>query len=403
MLVRIWCAIAWLSWIASTPAWADEAKPTPTPAQLERAKKAFADAKKLHDSGKLAEAVEKLKASYELSNNPLLLYNIGITMQELGSDDLAVIYYRKFLAEAPADAAQRAEVTDRIAAITRKLAPEPPPPPPPPPAAVTPPSEDNAAALGHHPIDAAPPDKPLDVTALVAPEAGLTVTLFVRAAGEAAFTATPMIRRQRELVGRIPAARMTGTSVQYYVEARDAAGTVTARSGKPSSPNVITLDVTASTQFYPDISDPPVARSGDREDPLQHPAAAPRRDAGSRMPGFAKWSATATAGLGLGLGVTMYFLARDHASALEDDATACGTPPCQTFDAFDRNLQRTGQREQTIANVALIGGAAAAVVAGYFWYRALTDPPDADTLAHAWRLAPALGDGYTGAAASVGF
>ena len=258
-----------------------------------------------------------------------------------------------------------------------------------------------AAILGHHPIEAAPPDKPLDVTALVAPEAGLTITLFVRTAGEAAFTATPMIRRQRELVGRIPAARMSGTSVQYYLEARDASGTVTARSGKPSSPNVIALDVTASTQFYPDISDPPVPRSGDREDPLHReaPVAAP----GSRALSYAKWSATAVTGVGLGLGITMYFLARDHAAALEEDATGCGRPPCQVFDAFDRNLQRTGQREQTIANVALIGSAAAAVVAGYFWYRALTDRPDAGRLARSWRVAPALGDGYTGAAASVGF
>lgn len=399
MLVRICCAIAWLSWLAAAPASADPAKPTP--AQLERAKKAFADAKKLHDAGKLTEAVEKLKTSYELSRNPLLLYNIGLTMQELGSDDLAVIYYRKFLAEAPADATQRAEVTDRIAAITRKLTPEPTPAPvDPPPPAVAPPPED-AATLGHHPIEAAPPDKPLDVTALVAPEAGLTLTLFVRAAGEPSFTATPMIRRQRELVGRIPAARMTGTSVQYYVEARDASGTVTARSGKPSSPNVIALDVTASTQFYPDISDPPVPRSGDREDPLHHetPPAAP----GSRTLSYAKWSATAVAGVGLGLGITMYFLARDHAAALEDDAKGCGTPPCQAFDAFDVDLQRTGQREQTIANVALIGGAAATLVAGYFWYRAITDHPDARTVARSWQITPALGAGYAGASAAVGF
>jgi hypothetical protein len=403
MLARIWCAIVVVCMLASTSAHADEA--APTPAQLARAKKAFSDGKKLHGAGKLAEAIEKFKASYELSKNPLLLYNIGLTMQELGSDDLAVVYYRKFLVEAPADAPQRQDVTARIAALTAKLAPvevvasteaAAPPPTSAPPA--------GAPAFVHHPVEAAPPDKPLDVTALVAPDAGLTLTLYVRAAGEAAFIATPMIQRQKELVGRIPAARMIGPAVQYYLEARDAAGAVVAHAGKASSPNVITLDVTASTQFYPDISDPPVPRSQDREDPLTLAGGAPRDD-GVRPFGYARWTATTVAGVSLGLGVVMYFLARDHAAALEDDAVACGTPPCQQFDAFDRDLQSTGKREQTIANVALIGGAASAVVAGYFWYRALTAPRREDTK-HAtrrWRIAPAFGADYTGGTAAVGF
>ena len=398
MTVRICCLIAVLFWLASPLASADPSKPTA--AQLERAKKAFLDGKKLHDAGKLTEAVEKFKTSYELSNSPLLLYNIGLTMQELGSDDLAVVYYRKFLVEAPADAAQRADVTERIAALTRKLAP-PEPTPPAPPAPVEPPAaSDDGARLGHHPIESAPPDKPLDVTALVGPEAGLSVTLYVRGAGQAAFTATPMIRRQKELVGRVPAARMTGSAVQYYLEARDASGAVVAHAGKASSPNVIALDVAASPQFYPDISDPPVARSGDREDPLGRDTPPAPLDPAARRLRIARWTATSVAGAGVTLGVVMYFLARSHATALEDDVTGCGRPPCQAFDAFDRDLQNTGKREQTIANVALIGGAAVAVVAGYFWYRTLAVRAPTRT---AWRLAPALGDGYTGAAAAVRF
>jgi len=398
MLVRIWCAIAVLSWTASPSVWADAARPTP--AQLERAKKAFADGKKLHDAGKLTEAVEKFKTSYELSSNPLLLYNIGLTMQELGSDDLAVVYYRKFLAEAPADAAQRADVTERIAALTRKLAPAEPVAPPTEPDAPAPSAE--VPSLGHHPIEAAPPDKPLDVTALVAPEAGLTLTLYVRSAGEATFTATPMIRRQKELVGRVPAARMTGRAVQYYLEARDARGGVVAHAGKATSPNVIAIDVTASPQFYPDISDPPVARSADREDPLHGGSAdVVALDPAARRLRYARWTATGVAGAGLGLGVVMYFLARSHATALEDDATGCGRPPCQAFDAFDRDLQSTGKREQTISNVALIGGGAVAVVAGYLWYRTWTTK--AVPARTAWQLAPALDHGFAGAAAAVRF
>ncbi len=413
MLVRIWCAtvLACVLVSSTAQAQAQTAQAAPTRAQLARAKKAFADGKKLHDAGKLAEAVEKFKTSYGLSKNPLLLYNIGLTMQELGSDDLAVVYYRKFLAEAPADAPQRPDVTERIAALTSKLAPvavapaepapaEPAPPPPPTPTA----APAGEGPVVHYPIEAAPPGKPLDVTAPAASATGLTVTLYVRAAGEAAFTSTPMLQRQKELVGRIPAARMSGRAVHYYLEARDAAGNVVASVGKASSPNVITIDVAAPTQFYPDITDPPVARGGDREDPLQLPGP-PARDPGARSLGYAKWSATAVAGVGLGLGVVMYFLARDHAAAIEEDAKACGVPPCQAFDDFDRDLERTGQRDQTISNVALIGGAASAVVAGYFWYRALTTrrPAEATRTTRAWQLAPALGDGYTGAAAAVRF
>jgi hypothetical protein len=397
-LRRIWGALG-LVVLLTAPALAAP----PTQAQLDKAKQAFAEGKKLHDAGKLDAAIEKFKASYELSKNPLLLYNIGLTMEELGSDDLAVLYYRKFLAEAPPDAAQRADVTARIAAITAKLGSQTPPPDP----VIAQPAPAPAADLGHHPIDAAPPDKPLDVTAPLPPD-GWTVTLYVRGAGDTAFAATVMTRRQQELVGRIPAARMAGTSVQYYLEARDAAGATVAHVGSASVPNVITLDVAAPTQFYPDISDPAVPRSGDGEDPLRTRVVREPRGDGlfdptSRAFSVTKWSATAVTGVGAALGITMYLLAKDHASALEKDATACGTPPCQRFDDFDQDLERTGKRFQTISNVALVAGAAGAVVAGIFWVRELTAPaPESRRVARV-QLAPAVSSDFTGAAAAVRF
>ena len=72
------------------------------------AKKAFGEGKALFDEGKLPEAVEKFKESYRLSQNPLLLYNIGFTLDQAGQKDKALFYYRKFLADAPQgrDAAQ---------------------------------------------------------------------------------------------------------------------------------------------------------------------------------------------------------------------------------------------------------------------------------------------------------
>jgi len=76
----------------SAPAYADDAAPTPE--QLDQAKKAYGEGKALHDAGKLTEAVDKFKESYRLSKNPLLLYNIGFTLDEAKQKDLALFYYR---------------------------------------------------------------------------------------------------------------------------------------------------------------------------------------------------------------------------------------------------------------------------------------------------------------------
>ena len=409
-------AVALAAMLAALPpraAQADDA--VPTSAELARAKQAYTDGKQLHDAGKLAEAIEKFKQSYDLSHNPLLLYDIGLTMQELGSDDLAVVYYRRFLVEAPADAAPRADATERIAALSRKLAA---------PAAAPPLPRD--AELQHQPIDAAPPGQPLDLTAAVPVGTQLQVTLLFRAAGQAQFTSTPMVPHGAERVGRIPASRMTGPAVQYYVEVRDASGALVARSGKSTVPHVIAVDPGAPARFYPDVAEPvltqlpPPAGGGDAEDPLARAAAASAGpaapvaqrdgvlDVGSRSFAYAKWSTTALAGVSVGVGVTLYLLARDHARALEDDAAGCGAPPCQKFDSFDRDIERTGKLEQTISNVALAGGVAIAAVAGYLWVRELTAPrarPTSTTAA--WHVAPAIAPGalggFTGATAAVRF
>src|SRR5690349_10767607 len=86
-------------------AFADD-KP-PSAEDMEAAKKAFGEGKKLFDKQKYAEAVEKFKESYRLSRNPVLLYNIALTFERLGTNDMALFYYKKFLSDAPADAAQR--------------------------------------------------------------------------------------------------------------------------------------------------------------------------------------------------------------------------------------------------------------------------------------------------------
>ena len=397
--MRFWCAIAVITALAR-PAAAD---PPPTAAQLARAKQAFADGKKLHDAGKLAEAIEKFQASYTLSKNPLLLYNIALTLDELGADnrDLAIVYYRRFLADAPSDAAHRQDATDRIAELTKQLAPPPEPPPPPAPHVFT------ATDVVHTPVDAAPPDAPLDITATVPEAAPFTATLFFRGADEPGFSSTPMIRRGGELVGRVPAVRMAGRALQYYLEVRDASGTVITRIAKATSPDIINIDASAPPKSYPDVGEPiitlppPVAEAHDREDPIAKVTAPPPPPPPRSLSSLdvARWGTTGLAGVGVGLGVTFYFLSHGHATELVTDATSCGAPPCRHYDDFDRNLQRTGQLEQTISNVALITGAVSAVAAGYLWYRELTHHDDAR-----WTIAPTLdATGRPGATAAVRF
>ncbi len=121
---RIACsfAIAALTLAPAVRAWADDA---PTKEQLEAAKQAFVEGKQLHDAGKVPEAIEKFKESYRLSKNPLLLYNIALTLDENKQTDSALFYYRKFLADAPADAAQRPPAEDRVKVLeNQKLADE---------------------------------------------------------------------------------------------------------------------------------------------------------------------------------------------------------------------------------------------------------------------------------------
>jgi len=444
------------------PAIANDDTP-PTPAQIEQAKKAFAEGKKLHDAGKLPEAIEKFKESYRLSKNPLLLYNIGLTMEEAGMEDLALFYYRKFMKDAPADAAQRGTVGERVTALEKKFNPGGAPPPdanaakPPEPAAkpptpapgsspqkqIKPPGTYSANDFQHVAVETAPPGKPLDVTAFVPEDSGFTVTLYFRTAGEGKFTPKPMRWRYKELIGRIPAPKMIGSSVQYYIEVKDTAGTVVTRSGKSTSPNLINLEKDASARFYPDWSDEGEVklsaseikeRDVEEDDPLNKKATTKKeekkvadasddsgmraepalpgsgfRDVGSSKFRYAKWGSSIAAGTFLGLGIFSFVQAGAYARALEDDAAKTGETPVQ-YDDYARGLQATGRRYQTIERVSLGLTAAAGAVAAYYWYKELTAKKRGElkvgktaTPESTWVVTPAAGDAFVGAAAMARF
>jgi hypothetical protein len=385
--------------VAADPAPASK----PTTTQLARAKQAFTDGKKLHDAGKLDAAIEKFKLSYELSRNPLLLYNIAVTMEELGAGnyDLAVVYYRKFLDQAPADAEQRADATARVTALTQKLgAPAPEPTAPVSPPAPAPPTVP-AVAFAHQPVESAPPGSPLDLSATLPDDGAQTATLYFRAGGEVGFASTPMVRHDHEVVGRIPAARLTGDVVHYYIEVRDAHGELVTRAGKPTSPNIVKLEAGAKPQFYPDVAEPVItpapvtAPTSDVENPVGHAdlPVAPAPVAHHLEPlDYVRWATTGLAGAGLAAGVTFYFLSHGHATQLETDAGSCGTPPCRPYDSYDRGLQNTGKLEQTLSRVGYIVGGVSAVAAGYLWIR------------EGWLVTPTVTPrGTPGAAAMVRF
>jgi len=285
LCVAIACAVVpTLSSLTASVAFADDA---PSAADLAAAKKAYTEGKALHDKGNLPDAIEKFKESYRLSKNPLLLYNIAFTMDEAGTKDLALFYYKKFLTDAPPDATQRASVTDRVKVLEKEV---PASEKQPDPSAVTTTKPDpkpdaktdskikpagtySATDFQHQVVEEAPPGKPLDLTASVPDDSGFVVTLYFRAAGESNFTARVMKPRYKELVARIPAAKMSGTAVQYYVECKDAAGTVVTRAGKSTEPNLVSIEASAPPKFYPDVVDdvtpPPVRQAGgDSEDPL---------------------------------------------------------------------------------------------------------------------------------------
>ncbi len=434
---------------APTRALADD---SPSDKDVEAAKQAYLEGKKLHDQGKLIDSIQKFKLSYQLSKNPLLLYNIGVTMEEAGMEDLALYYYRKFLAEAPPDAGQRATVTDRVKALEKKFgvaggggtpaASETKPDPKPGKTEVKPAGTYSASDFQHQLVDVAPPGKPLDVTAYVPEDSGFTVTLYFRTAGEGKFTSRTMKWRYKELVGRIPAPKMIGTAVQYYLEVKDQAGNVVTRSGKSTSPNQVLIEAGASPRFYPDVSDDgdadvsaaDITARDTADDPLSNgkrrpsavrdedttlttptevgPPGSGFADVGSNKFTYVKWGATATAGAALGFGIFSMIQAGKFATALEDDAAKCGAPPCVQFDDYARGLETTGKRWQTFSKVGLGVGAGAAVIAAYYWYKELrakkrgelkvsgkASTSDAAT----WVVVPSADRDYAGASAAVRF
>ena len=405
MMRTILLAVAFVAPCAA--AWADDAPtpaPTPaapTPADLEAAKQAFKDGDAAYKAGRFAEAFDKFRESYRLSRNALLIYNIAYIQEQAGHEDQALFYYRKFLAEAPAGAQKLDEARARVEALEKEnvVASADPDAPPPPTATPVPPPPPRID-IEHQLLESAPFGLPIDIKAVVPADANLTVTVFYRTSGEVSFTKLATFVHGPHLVARIPAERVAGKQIQYYLEARDAAGTLITRLGRSTAPNLIVLEATAKPRYdatmNDDGSDAPAA-------PLRTPVAAavpvvsPPPGEGRPFPiATVKWISTGVAVALVGTSIVSFVIAGKQHDKLITDSKSCGEPPCREFDIqHDQKLQSLGERYDTMYKVTLVAGIAVAGVAGYFWYRDLTKRRSSDKVT----VAPAVGDRFAGFAA----
>jgi hypothetical protein len=160
--------------------------------------------------------------------------------------------------------------------------PKPTPPPEKPPEKPAPPPEkpiekppekpaEEVHGLVHVPVDESRPSSPIPVRAKLGSDVGATrLFLFFRGSGQEDFVSVPMKNSSgAEWVGVIPADAVTGKSLQYYLEARDARGRAVTNAGSAPNPFIIALSETAP----PPTNVPEV----DVEDPLMKERLAKKR------------------------------------------------------------------------------------------------------------------------------
>jgi tetratricopeptide (TPR) repeat protein len=122
-------------------AWAQtESKPTTAPsgppvnpppppanddATMAQAKQHFETGRNAYNAGDYVTAIREFKAAEQLRPSPILDYNIGLANEKLGKRRVATKYYKRYLEEQP-NAANKAEVEQKVAALEAAIASEPP-------------------------------------------------------------------------------------------------------------------------------------------------------------------------------------------------------------------------------------------------------------------------------------
>ena len=408
------------------------AQQTPSPDQVAKAKEHFAKGKQLYDKGEKAAAVEEFKQAYKLTRNPLLLYNVGLTYDELNDKALAVHYYDKFLSDAPDDAqtqGNRTLASERVTVLKKEIAdeeaaaaaaaaaaakPEP--------AAPTP-APGGVTEFTHAVLEVAPPKVPLDVIAKIPVESNWKLTLFYRPAGTDEFVSVKMQKRFKEIVGRIPAEAMHGASVQYYIEVKDEAGAMVAASGKARSPNIVDIEAGAKPHYYRELSERGSGSMVGEDVESEEEAARARAEALANMPSepirpmtYAKWATAGGSVVLLGTAVALFLAAKNSSTTIEGEAgdsidppsgtcpgVATGDPPCTQFSDYQKALEDTGNRYELWTNITLVAGVAAAAAAGTLWYLDYRYPSKTKTARPAAAATPVVAPDFVGAGAVINF
>jgi hypothetical protein len=376
----------------------------PTAADMEKAKQAFIKGSELFDTKDFKSAIVQFKLSYRLSRNPILFYNIGYTLDQLGNKPRALFYYRQFIKNGPAEHPNYPVAKKRAKVLARELeadnvfsnpAPKKTTTKKTPKKTATATKRKPIGEFMHKVVDEAPPRKPLDVTCFIPEEADWTVTLFFRGQRESKFTATQMKPRYRELVGRIPPSKMHGSSIQYYIEARSKDGKLAARSGRSTSPHLVLIDASAKPRYYPDLTNDRswegayTGGSDTKENKGSKGSTGSGRwmDVESKKFTYLKWGATGTSLGMVGLAVAFYFSAANASSNLEAEAlnsTNAQSPPCTStnppgqtpcigYGDYQKDLESYGKRMQTLSRVTFTVGLLAGAAAGYLWWKEIKD------------------------------
>ena len=295
----------WLEVIGCRQASAQEEDPEITA----EAKKHYKLGQDAYTEGKYDLAIKELKRAYVLKRIPAILVNIAMTYRKTKDYEMAIYFYKKFLTDAPADDKQRPSIDVAIGEVEKErtaasqpqqLAPAKPavelakpaveaakpaveavkqaePAVKPAVEAAKPaveaaksvaPAGDAASAdpaqaaqqvaatadkaqsdWAHTPVDAAPPNQPVDIRVQMPVMKGVKVKVYFRKEGQATFDSLELKRRGNEKVARIPESVAQGKAFQYYIEAKDAAGTIVKSIGNDMSPNLVLIDPTARPQI----------------------------------------------------------------------------------------------------------------------------------------------------------
>jgi hypothetical protein len=377
MARRLLCAVAVLGVLL--------AQPTRAVAQDDtaQAKAHYAKGKEHFAAGRLDEAAREFKKAYLIKRIPGILFNIAQVYRKLGDTKMAIHFFEKFVQEAPANDPNK----KAVAAILEELKaagaakpepvepapkPEPRPAPKPEPKVVRGGGEEptpapaprvrkrkaRVEAFTHEAVDEVPPDKPMDVTCQAPDREGIHVTLYYRVAGQESYTPVVMKERLGEWVGRIPAREMSGKSIQYYLEAKDAKGKAIGNSGSAANPNIILISVAARPHYFAEMGD-----EGKGEDFVVAPRkpTKPKRGEGDKPPRdlrIWKWTSLGVSAALLGTSIGLYYQATLQAKTLQNKASSrVGQLPANSFSDKLKQIQNAGKLNMMLGSVCVAGAA----------------------------------------------